>query len=232
MTLWIFSSGCFFNCRAQEIISYPEIFGSHWKEANQFVQSNEIWMQHQCKTWHVDYPLAVSVVFPELVRYSALRDKMEITLLKTLYTHFGSEYSDFSVGVFQMKPSCAEEVLSGVSSFDLPKVSSHFIREHQGLNEKATRAAIVRELENPRSQFRYVLAMITLLEKRFAGRQWEDEKEKVRFFAAAYHGGFNNSETWIFRQTKTPSFHTGLVKPSVGYSYAEVAVFFYSETKR
>lgn len=227
MMLWIFSSGWIFTCRAQEL-SFPEVFGNHWDQALQFVKTNEPWMQHQCKTWHVDYKLAVSVVFPELVRYSALRDKMEVTLLKTLYTHYGSEYSDFSVGVFQMKPSCAEAVLSAIQQFDLQKASSDFDRLHRGLNEKAKRASIVRELENPRSQLRYVMAMITLLEKRFAGRHWKEEEEKVRFFAAAYHGGFNNSETWILSQTEARTFHTGLVKPAVCYSYAEVAVACYS----
>ena len=42
-------------------------------------------MQPVLEKNHISYPIAIAVIFPELVRYSALRDKMEITLLKTLY---------------------------------------------------------------------------------------------------------------------------------------------------
>ena len=44
---------------------------------------------------HISYPLAVAVIFPELVRYSALRDKMEITLLKALYINLGDRLCKF-----------------------------------------------------------------------------------------------------------------------------------------
>ena len=47
----------------------------------------------------VDVRFRRQVIFPELVRYSAIRDKMEITLLKTLYRNLGEDYADFSVGV-------------------------------------------------------------------------------------------------------------------------------------
>ena len=43
----------------------------------------------------------MSVVFPELVRYSALRDKMEITLLKALYINVGRDYANFSLAIFR-----------------------------------------------------------------------------------------------------------------------------------
>ena len=49
--------------------------------------------------------LAVAVVFPELVRYSALMDFMETTAVKALYQQKGVKGADFSIGRFQMKPS-------------------------------------------------------------------------------------------------------------------------------
>ena len=58
--------------------------------------------------------MAIAVVFPELIRYSALRDKIEITLLKSLYIYKGDDYADFSIGQFQMKPSFAELIHKNV----------------------------------------------------------------------------------------------------------------------
>lgn len=41
--------------------------------------------------------LAVAVVFPELVRYSALMDFMETTAVKALYQQKGVKGADFSL---------------------------------------------------------------------------------------------------------------------------------------
>ena len=54
--------------------------------------------------------LAVAVVFPELVRYSALMDFMETTAVKALYQQKGVKGADFSIGRFQMKPSFVEDL--------------------------------------------------------------------------------------------------------------------------
>lgn len=44
------------------------------------------------------------------MRYNALKDDIESESLKVLYVQFGKTYADFSIGVFQMKPSFAEGV--------------------------------------------------------------------------------------------------------------------------
>jgi hypothetical protein len=58
---------------------YQDIFGDDWNKASVFERENRIWMEPVLSENHLSYPLAVAVIFPELVRYSALRDKMEIT---------------------------------------------------------------------------------------------------------------------------------------------------------
>jgi len=186
-------------------------------------------MRKSCRIFQVDYTLAVSVVFPELVRYSALRDKIEITLLKALYTHKGAEYSDFSVGVFQMKPSCAEALLEEFSGTTDQRVHRFFDRLHHSVTGREKRAMILREMEEPEVQFIYVLGMIRLLDKKYGKRPWKGMEEKVGFYAAAYNSGFNNPENRIIAQMNATSFHTGLGKPSVCYSYAALsAAFFHS----
>jgi hypothetical protein len=219
-----------FGSWGQEV-SYPDIFGENWTRAHRFVEENEGWMRKECKLCQVDYPLAVSVVFPELVRYSAVRDKIEITLLKALYTHKGAEYSDFSVGVFQMKPSCAEKVIGEIFKTGDRKLSDYFFKLHRSLSELEKRIAILKELEDPEAEFVYVLGIIRLLDKKYGKRPWSGAEEKVSFYATAYNAGFYNSEAWIRQQMSVASFHTGMIKPTVCYSYAGISKAFNGEMK-
>lgn len=208
-----------------------EIFGDDWGKAEIFISENKKWMVSACREHDVDYYLAAAVVFPELIRYSALKDKMEITLLKSLYTYYGSEYADFSVGVFQMKPSCAETVLSVTSRNKENRLAAYFGKLHRGLSEQALRASIVREMEKPETQFQYVVALLKALDNRFENVKWDGAEEKVRFYATAYNAGFTNSDAYIRDQCERKTFHTGILNTGICYSYAEVSMAFFPITE-
>jgi hypothetical protein len=59
---------------------YRVIFGKDWEKALSFLRENNHWIDPVLGQNHVSYPVAVAVIFPELVRYSAIQDKIEITL--------------------------------------------------------------------------------------------------------------------------------------------------------
>ncbi|MBN1821739.1 MAG: hypothetical protein JW833_13550 [Prolixibacteraceae bacterium] len=223
---------CFvFNISAQENnvnSSYAQIFASGWQKAITFISENRRWMEDECLTYGIDYKTAVSVIFPELVRYSILRDKIEITLLKALYTNKGDEYANFSVGVFQIKPTCAETVIDNVDKLKNPAFKTWFRKQHADLRDYGLRKAIVDELEDPGNEFIYVLAIIRFLDKTYKDHRWTDGIEKIRFYAAAYNGGFSNTEAWIRQQMEAKTFHTGIVKPKECYCYADIAADFFA----
>lgn len=224
LTGWAcFSSG--------QSVSYQDIYGADWDKALQFVEKNQHWMKESCDLFRVDYSLAVAVVFPELVRYSALRDRMEITLMKALYVHKGSEYADFSVGIFQIKPSCAETILTEVFLNGERRLSRYFNHLHHALSEREKRTVILKELEDPEAEFIYVLAIVRLLDRRLGTTAWTDPKEKVKFYAAAYNSGFNAPEARIRQFINAPLFHTGLVKPAVCYTYSAISATLYDQLK-
>lgn len=52
-----------------------------------------------------------AIVFPEIMRYNGLKDGIETESLRTLYVQFGEDYADFSIGLFQMKPCFAQQLL-------------------------------------------------------------------------------------------------------------------------
>jgi len=206
---------------------YPEVFGNNWKNAEQFISENEVWISDFLCENNVDYHLAMSMVFPELVRYSAIRDRMEITLLKALYVYYGADYANFSIGVFQMKPSCAEEILREIPGLNDEKWAAHFKAMNSSVSENAKRSVIVRELEDSRSQLLYVATIVKILDRTFRNYKWENELEKLKFYAAAYNSGFSNSEAYIRKQMNAASFHTGLIKSDNKYCYAEIAAFYF-----
>lgn len=211
-------------------LNYREVFGDDWKNAVSFEKENRNWMKPALENYHISYPVAISVIFPELVRYSALRDKMEITLLKALYINLGSDYANFSIGLLQMKPSFVERILeelpvelTGNSDLNL-KVKSDF------QNIIDFRKYVVNNLEDTRSQFNYLIAFLKICEKKFTYGQ-NDEMLRLKFLATAYNYGLDKSSSDIESMTEKRFFNTKLFKTE-NYSYADVALFWYNENSK
>ena len=148
-------------------VNYQQIFGDDWKKAQTFEKENRAWMKPLLAENHISYPLAIAVIFPELVRYSALRDKMEITLLKALYINLGDDYANFSIGQFQMKPSFAE-IIHSLAPSALGRKSQKIFKPISEYDDiKKFRKSIVTDLEDPQIQFVYLITFIKICEKTF-----------------------------------------------------------------
>jgi hypothetical protein len=214
------------SARSQDI-NYADLFGDDWKKAVTFEKENRIWIEPQLTKHHISYPLAISIIFPELVRYSALRDKMEITLLKTLYVNLGEDYANFSIGQFQMKPSFAELIrekapaVLGHRSGITFKINADFD------NIKDFRKTIIKDLEDTRIQLKYLIAFIKICEKNFKTDRM-DELSQVKFLATAYNFGVEKKEADIESMISKKYFNTKLFKTE-NYSYADVSIFWYKK---
>ena len=96
------------------IFSNPKHFNDKIKnaihEALVRFESRKSQIYQLANQYNVDPKLLSSIVFPELIRYSHLKDKVEISALYSLYVLFGKEFSNYSVGMFQMKPSFIEKL--------------------------------------------------------------------------------------------------------------------------
>lgn len=207
---------------------YRSLFGKDWEKAEAFVSENQSWMKRLSDDYDVSYNEAVAIVFPELIRYSALRDKMEITLLKTLYTYRGEEYANFSVGHFQMKPSFAESIHENLSS--LRGRLRNQIREKAVKDDLvAYRGKIVKDLEQPESQFLYLAAFIKICENVF-GLQKYDKLQRIKFLSTAYNFGFRGSKEEINSRIDKKFFYTKLVKTET-YSYSDISAYWYTLAK-
>jgi hypothetical protein len=204
---------------------YSRIFGSDWEKALEFEKENRSWIQPILKKNNIPYDIAIAVIFPELVRYSALRDKMEITLLKALYINLGETYANFSIGQFQMKPSFAEMIRRDAPSV-LGRRSGIVFRQPDEFEHISDfRKSIVADLEDPKSEFLYLVAFSKIADKKFRINRL-DERERIRFMATAYNYGIDKSQEEIENMTDKKFFNTKLFKTE-NYSYADVSLFWY-----
>ncbi len=218
---------CFLQSAFSQAVNYRELFGDDWRKAQIFEKENRSWMAPLLAKNHISYPLAIAIVFPELVRYSALRDKMEITLLKTLYVNLGEDYANFSIGQFQMKPSFAEmireesQALSGRRSGIIFRLKPDFD------DIKDFRKSIVADLEDMKCEFNYLVAFIKICEKKYKTNR-KNEMLRLKFLATAYNYGIDKSASQIESMTGKKFFNTRLFKTE-NYSYADVSLFWYGE---
>jgi hypothetical protein len=208
-------------------INYHDLFGDDWKKAVTFEKENRRWIEPLLARNHISYPLAISIIFPELVRYSALRDKMEITLLKALYVNMGEDYANFSIGQFQMKPSFAEIIREKAPTV-LGRRSGITFKNIPDFDDiKDFRKSIVEDLEDPKSQINYLIAFIKICEKKFNTKQ-KDELSEIKFLATAYNFGINKKASEIESMIDKKFFNTKLFKTE-NYSYADVSLFWYKQ---
>jgi hypothetical protein len=215
---------CFGIISFSQPTDYQKIFGSDWEKAESFISENETWMKRLSARYDVSYPLTIAVVFPELIRYSALRDKMEITLLKALYINLGEDYANFSIGQFQMKPSFAESIHRKVPLLK-SRLKNQFREKIIYEDIRKYRASIVRDLEQPESQFLYLIAFLKICGTVYNLKDMDD-KEKLKFLATAYNFSFQKSYDEVNKMTDKKFFYSKLIK-SESYSYADISVFWY-----
>jgi len=206
-------------------INYPELFGDDWEKAEEFISDNQEWIAPILKKYNVSYGEAMAVVFPELVRYSALRDKMEITLLKALYINLGKDYANFSIGHFQMKPYFAEKIRETCS--DLPgRRLRKLVSDSTGYDDmRIYRSAIISDLEDVKMQISYLLLFMRICKDKFKTGEM-DELSRVRFLATAYNAGFYKTEAEIRKMVDKKYYSTKIVAKD-HYSYSDISVFWY-----
>ena len=223
---------CLF-CLSSEIggsqsLDYKDIFVKDWGKAEIFLNENHEWIKATLEKFDVPYKETISVVFPELVRYSALQDKIEITLLKALYINLGEDYANFSIGSFQMKPTFAEKIREAADNFPEFK-NREYLKSLSSFDDiKTYRASIIQDLEKPETEILYLIIFIKTCEKQFSLKKMKIN-DKIKFLAAAYNFGFWKTKGQIDSVINKKYFRTSLAG-TVKYSYADVSLFWYNNS--
>ena len=205
---------------------YDELFSAEFADALNFLDLN-LWIADSATRWGIDPDVTRAVVFPELLRYSALRDQLEVSCLKTLYVQFGEEYADFSIGRFQMKPSFAEKL----ERLWMRSTRSRYscVRFDTTISVRARKERVYR-LETLEGQVRYLCLFTCLLPDLHPGVNDLGGEERLRFYATAYNYSFTAKFGVIQAETRKKRFFTTLFAcPGTKYyNYSDIAYFYYS----
>jgi hypothetical protein len=166
----------------------------------------------------------LAIVAPEYTQYSYLSNKIESYSLKVFYVQGGKDYSDFSIGFFQMKPSFIERLEEYVSSDSLLKQKYADCLFAQP-DERASRVARIDRLNTIEWQIKYLTLFCEVIKSRFGFLSFVTQEEKLRFYASAYNCGFHKSEDEIKHSGQRALFpHFSTCK----FIYADISVWFYS----
>jgi hypothetical protein len=168
-----------------------------------------------------------AVVFPELIRYNSLQDKMETFALESLYIQYGTDYANFSIGRFQIKPSFAENVeidflkLFGEQNTKIGKLSFR-----DTLQNQVNRSARLKRLKTKKEMITYLCLFFKIIESKYP--DWKNDEEKIKFFACAYNSGYRKSKEEIKSVIQKKFFQTGLIF-SKKYCYADISWFYFQQ---
>lgn len=207
-------------------IDYKKEFGNRYTEAAAFLSQD--WINDTLVSQNVNPCFAKSIVFPELIRYSSLKDHLEVHGLVTLYIQFGKTYANFSIGHFQMKPGFAE--LIEKDAYVLFSQNKELLNIDTADNSNA-RLARIRRLDNPLWQLRYLIWFIRIAEKKFASNEWKAPADKLKFFATAYNCGYNRSQPYILKMTQAHCYYTSLFKSDTCFNYADISLSYFHVCK-
>ena len=206
--------------------NYPKIFGDDYKNAVNYFKTNKQKLSKSFNIYNIDLKIATSVVFPERIRYSIVKDFFETAYLEVFYVENGSKQVDFSIGDFQIKPSFAEKVEFFVKYNQKLKLKYKILSYYNDTNIKSIRKKRVSRLKKTYYQIIYISAFYDIVKTKFSVNNMS-KKEQIKFFATAYNYGFDKTQTNLTKRINTKSFPYGSTYPGKQYSYSNISYYFY-----
>ena len=205
---------------------YKEIFSGDYTDALEFVEKHKELINRIYKKYDIDSKLILSTIFPERIRYSIVKDFFETSFLQTVYTDFGSETVDFSIGDFQMKPSFVEKLEKEIEKNTQLKTKYGFLLINGISDMKQIRAKRIERMQITAYQICYSCVFYDILSQKFNISEMT-ENERIKFTASAYNFGFNKTFKEISNNINSKYFPYGTSYKGEQYSYSDVAMDFY-----
>ncbi len=202
-----------------------------WKDAAGLAAGcREMW-DSVFKSLDADSSECEAVIFPELLRYNKIRDGVEQTVLLVPYVQKGREGADYSVGMFQMKPSFAEQLEEAWMESPLSRKYALFFDLS---DRKEVRRRRVERLADDEWQCVYLAMFVRLMLEREPSLGRMVPAERVSLLATAYNYSFKASLESLAVKSREKSFHLDFIrsKKTICYSYASLAARRLDELER
>ncbi|ULQ56573.1 hypothetical protein KJS94_18125 [Flavihumibacter rivuli] len=205
---------------------FASLLGRDYPKAEKFLQENDSQFR-KLASFGIVPEEAMAIVFPELIRYSDISNSLEVLALQVMYVQFGTQYSDFSVGPLQMKPSFAERLESE------PGLTSHWVGQGVGpdqdrdkFNSSSGRERRLERLTRLDGQLTYLTVFFKWMDQRYRSQTWASREEKIRFYATAYNSGYWLAEDRIRKLMRQSYFKTSSMS-NTAYNYGDIAIDYY-----
>jgi hypothetical protein len=205
---------------------YQKIFGNDYTDALKYFEKNKLVISAHFNKGLVDKELIAPIIFPERIRYSMVRDLIETAAVELIYIDFGSDYVDFSIGDFQIKPSFAEKVESFINQSDILSTKYRLLINYREEEKRKKRKERVRRLKLQNYQLIYIAAFYDIVKQRFDLSR-KSKVDKIKFIATAYNHGFDEKKIEIEKRIDDCFFPYGTKYKGKQYAYTDVAVDFY-----
>ncbi len=168
-----------------------------------------------------------SIVFPEVMRYNSLKDDVETESLRTLYVQFGEDYANFSIGLFQMKPSFAVEVETKSKQVIPASILKEFQLNYSSADEKAIRRERVDRLQDNEWHLIYLTAFIMICDAQYQYKLFSSETERLQWYATVYNAGFDRTDEYIAKKIGADNFYLKQGMPGKKFKYAALAAWYF-----
>lgn len=215
-----------FNYSIAQDITPIKYFGDSYNEAISYLKNQKKEINSTLSNLGVSPEEAISIVFPEIIRYNRFRDFAETTSLEIAYVQGGKDIADFSIGRFQMKPSFVEYLEKELLSYnDLLQQFKDIVTYDTDASAEYIRSERVERLKQESWQLKYLACFIRLAEKRFAKELREKPAERLLILSSAYNKGLNSSYSDLKMLSEMKTFPYGNSRTG-RFSYYDVANYF------
>lgn len=230
--LFLFSTWTSTNSFAQteKDENYAFIFGVEYTEAVDFCKTFKDIIKASAKKYDIPAAELSAIIFPELIRYSQVSNLIETTALEYSYVNNGTEYVDFSIGRFQMKPSFIEALEKKLEKNNCSGYDFSHVLEYTDKETEKQREERLQRMNNVIWQIEYLCCFYKIVESKFNTSDYWNSKDRVRFLATAYNHGYQKEDTEIMKYATKRFFPNGANYPAdYQYAYANVAYDFYTK---
>lgn len=143
--------------------------------------------------------LVAAIVAPEVSQYSTVLDFVQLRSLYVTYIYQGA--GDFSVGIFQMKPSFAERMEAELAADKTlrSKYSSWLSEIDKPDNSSASRRARLERLESDAWQMRYLTIFFKVAQRKTSKIRFANSTDRLRYYATLYNSGLDSTPAKVKR---------------------------------
>lgn len=208
--------------------SFCDYYNEACKNTQNFYRENYPEFSKIAKSFGLDPKFVFAIGSPEVAWYSDIQNYFETQAVEIFYIQLGSDYSNFSLGWFQMKPSFVENIENYVDTINTCIIDKKMFLYNTG-NENEIRLQRINRLKSTLWQFRYLCIFCKIMECKYPATKFSDVNKQLKFYAAAYNYGFDKPENKINNWVAEKKFPSGFY--NMRFSYSEIALMFYKDLK-